>query len=388
MLNINLKPKVTCLLCFMMLILTGCWDRVEVNDVAIVTGTGVDKTGDGEMELSVQIIIPKAPSGGQGDKLSIVEQSTGKTITDVNSKLQQKLSRKLFVGHNSVLFIGEKKAEEGIHDVLDVFARHPFERLRTYVFVTKDKPIDLLAVTPDLERTSSEVARELAKGKTGLSVTVKDVLQMLNAKGRSAALPILKIDKGSQGSANLSLSGTAIFNNGKLVGEIDDAMTRGVLWVRNEIETANVTVSPENGEGLITFEILEADSKLIPIIDKGKWKLTVRTTSIDDVLENNSNLNIMNPEILKKLENQMQKDIEERIQSALEYVQKDLKSDIFGFDEAFHRHYPDEWAKVEDNWEEKFSEIEVKVQSSVTIERPGRSTTPQGIPKDEVIGGK
>lgn len=113
--------------------------------------------------------------------------------------------------------------------------------------------------------------------------------------------------------------------------------------------------------------------------------MTVVITSIDDVIENNSNLNVMDPEITKKLENQMEKEIDERIHSALEYIQKDLQSDIFGFDKVFRRHYPDEWEKVKDNWPEKFAEIEVEVQSSVDIDRPGRSTHPQGIPEDEVI---
>ena len=45
--------------CMSLLCLTGCWDRVEVNDLAIVTGTAIDKKDD-EIELTIQIFRPKA----------------------------------------------------------------------------------------------------------------------------------------------------------------------------------------------------------------------------------------------------------------------------------------------------------------------------------------
>lgn len=379
-----IKLKVLVFLCFMMLILTGCWDRKEINDLAIITGIGIDKSEDGELEMSVQITVPKEQNGGQGGQSTIVEVGTGKTINDAASKLQQKISRKIFVGHTSVILISEEIAKEGIRNHLDTFARHPDTRLRTYLFITKNKAVDLFKITPDLERSSAEVAREIAKTETGMSVTLKEVLQMLNAEGRGAALPILKIDK-EPDTTNLSMNGTAIFNNGKLVGQIDEAMTRGVLWLRNEMKTAMVTLEPEEGEGLISFKILKANSELIPKIEGDNWKIIVRTTSLDDVVENNSNLNVMNPEITAKLEGQIEKLINERIYSTLDYIQKELHSDIFGFDEAIRRNYPDEWAKVKDKWPEKFASIEVEVQSTVNIERPGRSTTPQGIPEDKVI---
>lgn len=385
MMNIMIKQKAVYLLCFMMLILTGCWNRIEINDLAIVTGIGIDKGDNGEIELSVQIIIPKGQNVGQEGKSTIVEVGTGKTITDAISKIQQKISRTLFMGHNSVFFISEEIAKEGISNYIDVFARHPFKRLRTYLFVTKNKAVDLLKVTPDLERSSSEVAREFVKSKTVMSVTIKDVLQMLEVKGRGAALPILKLDEEQPDPGNLAMSGTAIFNNGKLVGQIGNGMTRGVLWLRNEIERARITIEPKEGEGMITFQILNANSQLIPKIERGNWKIIVKSKSLDDVIENNSNLNVMNPEIAEKLENQMEKEIDKRIYSVLEYVQKELQSDIFGFDVVFRRHYPEEWEKYKDNWPEKFAEIEVEVQSTVEIERPGRSTLPQGIPDEEVI---
>ena len=46
-------------ICVSILFLSGCWDRVEVNDLAIVTATAIDKRDDNQIELSIQIFIPK-----------------------------------------------------------------------------------------------------------------------------------------------------------------------------------------------------------------------------------------------------------------------------------------------------------------------------------------
>ena len=38
-------------------LLSGCWDRVEVNDLAIVTAAVIDKKDDNQIELSNQILV-------------------------------------------------------------------------------------------------------------------------------------------------------------------------------------------------------------------------------------------------------------------------------------------------------------------------------------------
>lgn len=45
------------------ILLSGCWDRTEINDLAIVLATGVDYK-DGQAQLTAQIFIPRKGSGG------------------------------------------------------------------------------------------------------------------------------------------------------------------------------------------------------------------------------------------------------------------------------------------------------------------------------------
>ena len=171
-----------------------------------------------------------------------------------------------------------------------------------------------------------------------------------------------------------------------MVGQIDDKVTRGLLWLRDDIKLATVTIEPKKSEGEISFNLLRSNTMLIPDIQNGKWKMTIKIVTEDDAAENETKLNLMNPNIVNDLQKQLEEEIDHRVKLTLEEVQKRLGADVLGFGEAFHRKYPDQWEKVKDQWDEKFPEIEVEIKTKAYIRRPGMSTTPQGLPEKEVKG--
>ncbi|MFK4998590.1 hypothetical protein ACI2OX_18610 [Bacillus sp. N9] len=84
-LNIFKFGTFTVLFSISLLLLTGCWDRMETNDLAIVTAAGIDKADDGQIELSIQIFIPRATGSGSegagsnsGGKETMVMSHKGK----------------------------------------------------------------------------------------------------------------------------------------------------------------------------------------------------------------------------------------------------------------------------------------------------------------------
>ncbi|MEW9673363.1 Ger(x)C family spore germination protein [Ammoniphilus sp. 3BR4] len=334
-------------------LLSGCWDRTEVNDLALVVGVGIDKKDKKTVELTVEFSVPKALGGGGGGgggsaggggPQTLVRSGEGNTVADAISDLQEKIPRDVFWGHAKVIVIGEKAAKEGIREHLDFFSRQPQTRLRAHVFVAKGKAKDVMALLPPLEGSSSEVLRELAKSEILADVTLKELFQMLTGDAQAAALPMvsrLPPGEGLEPQQTIAyINRTAIFKKDKMIGQISDKLTRGVLWFRNEIQQATVTVKTEKGKGYISTTLLRANTELIPKIEGGKWKITVKAVTEDDVILNASNLNLMNPEFVKILEKGLQKDLEKRLTLTLNKVQKELKADIFGFSEVFHRKYP------------------------------------------------
>lgn len=138
------KWAVAGLLLLSPLALAGCWDRKEINDVAFVIGSSVDKE-NGMYRSALQIALPgnlggagsKGGGGGtSGGKSYYLESKTGITLRSANMEIQAGNSRNLSFSHRRVLLIGEDFARDGIAPMLDQFARIPQNRLSSLVAVT------------------------------------------------------------------------------------------------------------------------------------------------------------------------------------------------------------------------------------------------------------
>ncbi len=200
--------------------LSGCWDRTEVNNLAIITAVGLDWTEDRQLELSVKIYLTSpsssqqmggfsADSGGTG--LSIVRSVKGLTMAASVAQLQQVLTRKVFWGQAEVLIIGERLAKEGLAEPMEFFTRHPSPRERIQVFISKGSAKDVLQLDPPIERSIAKGLRSMAESRIGLNITMKDLMQMMAGRARAAVIPLVEI-KPKQGmqEAFPFLNGTGI----------------------------------------------------------------------------------------------------------------------------------------------------------------------------------
>ncbi|MFC4799733.1 Ger(x)C family spore germination protein [Neobacillus sp. GCM10023253] len=364
------------------ILLSGCWDRNEVNDLALITAAGFDKFADDKIELTVLVYIPKGGSNAQamesnntGASQTLVRSAVGKTVADAMAKLQEKLPRKIFWGHTDVFLLHEELAKKGIAEHVDFIMRHPTLRERGQIFVSSQKAKKLLRLMPPLERDLSEVLKELSQHKLGLNITTKKLAQMLLGDSGDCALPWITIlppeSKHKPLQTIAYITGTAIFKKDKMVGIIDDSVTRGVLWLRNEILLGVITIKPPKTNGYISVNVLQAQSKLVPKIQNGIWTITLKSESASDIVQNTTNLDVSDPVVVKSLEPLLAKEVEKRIRQARNQVQEKMKADIFGFAEAFHRKYPDVWNKKKNHWNEIYPNVELKFETKSHIRRQG-----------------
>lgn len=370
------------ILCFILFImLAGCWDKEEINDLAIVLASGIEQTSDNSILLTIQIKTP-IPQEATGPKVE-VKQGKGETIFDAMEQLQSKIPRKIFWGHNQAIFVSEELAKEGIREHIDFFARFLDTRLRTNMFITNEKVLDIMNVEPILGTSAGEITERIAKFETGLTVDIRKFFVMADREIETAAIPWLELS--GDPTISFKINGIAIFKNNQMVGYIDDKMTRGVLWFRNEIDTASVTIKPTQAEkGKISFDLIESASEIIPIYHKGKWTIFLRVRTQDDVAQNETKLNVMSTSVRKQLEKELEESLKNRVQSMLDVVQKELGADILQIGRAIEIKYPKKWKEMRRDWENTFKEIDIKVLANAQIKRPGSSTKPQGIPESEV----
>ncbi|WP_342046833.1 Ger(x)C family spore germination protein [Bacillus sp. OTU530] len=382
-------------------LLTGCWSRQEVNDVAIVLGVALDKAKNGNLLLTLQIAVPKA-SGGASEanqasgttKSTMMVSAEGASIIEAYRIIQEKISREVFFAHGRVIIVGEKLARDGVSPILDFFSRHRQAHLRNYLLFTKGKAVDILRTNPHFEAITSEELREKEKMEVGVKVRVREFWDRMLTDGEepvAAQVSNLPVEAASQNERKdsgaskkiPSIHGTAIFRGDRLIGWLNDKETRGILWIRSELESGvlAVPIPKEKGGGRVGARIWKASTKVNPVLRNDKLAIKIEAYGEMEIFENSSKLDLGNPMVLHTLQSVFEKDVEERIQLALNKTQKQFKSDIFGFGQAVYRAYPKKWETYyKQRWYKIFPDLEVTIESHVKIQGTGFTTKPLLIP--------
>jgi spore germination protein KC len=379
------------MICICLLFITGCWDRIEINDITLIEGIAIDKE-KGRWMISAQINIPKMSEGSQGtggrkSVENLVRYGEAKTLAEAFVSLQSKLPRKVFWGHTKVVIFSKKIALEGIREGVDFLARHPQPRPRAYIYISEGTAKEILEIHPLLERSTTEVLRELSKQQQGIEITLLELVGLMPQPPFNSAIPIIETlsEEERRRDNSAYTKSTALLHKDKMVGEINDKVTRGVQWIRNEIRDDLFTVEPKDARGALIVRLLRSSTKLKPAYVNGQWKMTVKTKAQFDVIENGSHLKISDTKILKRVEKELKKDLIDRMNYALKVVQKEKKIDILGFAQEYHRSFPKQWKKASKEWDQLFPSVEVSYDVKVTILRQGKTNAPQGVPEDDVI---
>ena len=372
--------------------LAGCWNRIEVNDIAIVTATGLDRMKDGNIRLSLQVGIPAnlGPVGGGGKSGpgngTFVISATSATISDAYRKLQEKLARQIFFAHSRVLIVGEKLARNGMSEVIDFYTRYEEPRIMSLIMFTKGEAARVLKAKAKLESIPAEETRELTKLGIGLKVSIKEFWQMLLTEGIEPVAPQLKLQpletknetesqtKNRSAEKIQATQGAAVFKKGKLIGWMNDKETRGILWLRNELKTGIITVHfpREQGGGKTSAKIIKATTDINPKLQGDKLKIEVNIRSEAAILENTSKMNLNDSKVIKLLQKDLEEEVQNLIQLTLNKAQKQFHSDIFGFGRTVYQAYPKEWNKqYKQKWDEEFRELKVTIKPKVIVTRTG-----------------
>ncbi|MBM7665838.1 spore germination protein KC [Solibacillus kalamii] len=372
-------------------ILTGCWDKRELNELAITLALGIDKVeGEDEYEVTAQVVVPSAVSmkDGTGGATVTLFTENGETVYEALRRMTKVSPRKIYPGHLQMLIIGEELAKEGIGESLDLLARDWELRPDFYVVVAKDVTArEILNVTTDLESIPAskmfaglKVSEKAWAGTTG--VTLDELIVNLISDGKEAVLTGIQLTGNKQiGStqqniesiskpAQIQYDNLAVFKEDRLMGWLTEQDSRGYSGITNSVKSTVTSISCPN-EGKSTIEVTNFHSKVEGNIVHGKPEVNIHTKAEGKVGEVRCKIDLKNPEAIQELEKNYEKEATRIINETIDVLQEEYQSDIFGFGEAIHRANPEEWNKIKENWDEEFSDLTVNVKVDMKIRLTG-----------------
>ena len=328
-----MKKCVLCLMLALIILLCGCFGGSDINDTAIVMGVGFD-SGDGEYYKStVQTVVPAALSGGGGETYSNFE-GEGKSIGGSILNASLKCGKYMNMSHTSALVINEKLAEKGVNDILDYFMRDKEFHSTITVAVSEESAERILQCESKIEKVPSSniisLGRRFRENSLGEEISVFDFLSKSLEKNSAVMVPIVK----SAGD-DISVSGSAVFKDGKMTAKISTAEARGVLWLKNKIEKADITVEAEGATLDVRIENSRTKLKLLNNDE------IYFTADIDaDVSLKRDNKGVLNAWGEEKVCSKINEMIKSEILASLNKMQE-MELDVYGFGEKISKKYPD-----------------------------------------------
>lgn len=383
------KIKSVILISLIPLLLSGCWDRVEIEERGFVVGMAIDipdKEKDRKhprFEVTYQYVIPAGMGGpnqgAQGDpfkNITVADES----LFEAGREAAKQISRTPYLVHMQVLIISEEvlKKENAIENILDFYIRDHELRRSIKILVARDGSAkEILEKKTKLEQLPSVYINSISENNFKTAKLLKptivgDVHEYLLEKN-NYVLPAIKTSK-----VGVELEGAAVFkgDSNSFIGYLEEDEIIGLNFITSEVKGG--AFNAEYKEGLIVYEIERADSKIDPIIksdDNIEFNITIHTEG--KIVQSYKPIDFFDQKEIEKIEKQLEEKVISTIQNTIDRTQKELKVDVLGLNRILEQKRFEAWKKVRKQWnrgEGTFPSSKIHVSANVIIRTTGAAS--------------
>lgn len=367
------------------ILLSGCWDYKEIDQLAIVAGVAIDKDEISSKYIVTAEIITTQMQGASSIISSELYISEGESVFSSVRNMIETTGLKLFWSDAKVIIVSEALAREGIIPVIDWLNRSSDVRPDMWFLISKGE-------------TASQILMQKVKLNEVVAFHLDDTMQSgiilskytysslwsfvdrLTAEGNSQAVATVS-NEVNESTLSPRLSGSAIFKSDKLVGYLDDFETLYMIMLRNNIADGLININNISGTDTgITLELYENTTKLTPHYNNGFASMTIDIYPIVSISEVLGTENFIEEKNLEEFKLEAENIMENQIQLLISKLQKN-DTDILDFGEKFEKELP----KVSKSFKKSeiniFPDIKTEVNVHLDIKSSGRMNDPIPLTK-------
>ncbi|MZQ81947.1 Ger(x)C family spore germination protein [Paenibacillus sp. 5J-6] len=387
--------KILCTLCLgcTLSILTGCWDRVEINQRGFVVGVAIDKPErDNSKNIykgTYQMIVPgglKQSSGsttGQSNNMNphagqayFNIATTENSMPAIASRISGRTSRTPYFEHLRMIIISSDvaKNKSNLPDVLDFFLRNSQMRRGVQILIADGKASDILGIFPNNESTPIDYISSIAKNnqKTNYMLPesrIGDVHEFL-IKHESFVLQTIKKEDGG-----VTLNGSALFDgtSKQLLGFLTGEETQGLNFITKRVK-GGILESNINDQ-IVGFKVERSNRKFyVQQTSPGHMKFTIKITAEGTLDKSITNIDPSDGKTVEALEQSLEDKLTSTTNKTIKKLQHSYKKDALGLGPYLFQDHNKMWKPLAENWEtgeNLFTQAQVDVQVKVIIRRIG-----------------
>lgn len=391
------------------LLLSGCWNRTEVEDTVFLASVGVDKAENEYLwtfrvteteKLTMGMLTSTTAQPGQLASGVITVRAV--SLQQAVQLLQPGIMRIISMEHVRWIAFGEELARDGISPVLSQFLRHHQIRRGASVYVVRGpafKPFLNNKPVADMNPMKFFEGARLVQKRYHLAppTQLHHLYARLASPGIDAFTAVVGVNEiskqppGSElpamgsrtlkagetprnGGNNVEFAGTAVFRGDKLAGILTVDETSALLALRGEMGKVYASVrAPEKRGTYLTFRLHQENKPEFRAFFRGNKpvvhaKLQFEVELLSAPVETDYSL----PENRRRLERYLSERYADRILSDLiKKVYGEWEADPAGFGQLFRTRFPTFDAWLEYDWDSRVKDLQVTVKTDVVIRRFG-----------------
>ncbi|WP_129689494.1 Ger(x)C family spore germination protein [Gottfriedia acidiceleris] len=358
-------------------LLTGCWDRLELNKLHLVDVNGFDlddKTG----EVKALFLVTKLKSTGQGTGVPISKMQVlkGPSVAEAIGEWEF-TNQSPFIGISTrVYLISQSFAVNHPVSELDFLLDAPYSSINTPILVVDGNLSKVMETSSGHDKEFTKELNEfiisMEKNKTIPTVSMMNFIQSRNEPFSDLALPML-----SPINSELELSGALLFRNGKPTGKKLD---------RNQVKMMMLLEGGNTGRQRFTgnFSKKHGDKPSSDTAFKNNYGFTVKRNFSKIIVSNRSSklpkisikvkLQVSAFELgeeghkLKpnyaRMEKVLNKHFEEMALETIKTMQS-ANSDVLGIGKELKAFHPKIWKSL--NWRKDYPRMSIEPKFDISI---------------------
>lgn len=373
--SIRSKLITLCLFLGVALCLTGCWDKVEINERAFVLGLGVD-VDEEKKNFLMSLAIPNLPvltGQASGGETAFVKQVSDQSLLGAFKKMNTRVNKQINVENLEVVVFGADllKNSKKVKEVFDHFERNPSYSRNLPVVVARSSAKTILDIKPEGAQVVGGYIGGIYKNNSQYVTFFNKMFlgSMLRDALEYDGTFIVPEVKGHDNE--VMLGGGAVVKDFEFKGWLNESEVRSIAWIREGMKDTQVnfefmgTIIPfvfTGSQKKVYFDL--KDNRLLITIDiKTEGEVTEFIFNEDGMLTDESYIDLMQDTLALEMENE--------VKGVIHRMQTEFKADLFRLNESLKIKDKDLYLQTKDHWSEFFSASHVNVNIDVKVRRFG-----------------
>ncbi len=359
--SITLISLISCL------VLSACWDSVEINKREYLYALGIDKNPD---NLTFTAEIPKINEGSEEQRLTFTKNSADfagfYTISYLHS--EKAISDRLM----QVIVLGEEAARdsEAVKRIFDEIQRSPQMNRRVKICVAKGRAQDIINTeipsNPIVGRFLSDMLVKLKRENYQDIYTFDEAILDLGKSG-SAMIPVVE-----ENDKSLKIERACVVKEYEMLGFLEPEEVAVVMVLINpqKARIPNININVEGYNMSLGVEDLTMTKNFKLKGDKLRVDYNITMyIYINSFITGSNKLEDKN--YLNKIKEEAKASFLEVAENTIDKLQHTYKTDLLKIKDNLYKYHKSDYELIMDQYDEVFEAAEISINLNVEIKSTG-----------------